>query len=667
MNSERGGQSQAGDGLRSAQPTRRTVLKGAAALAAGAGVQAFPARSAAAAGAAGTGPAAPHGTTLDATVVRPSSVTTGYRHLTSGPGEPHLVRSDLGTRAVAGRGGRRRALLSFAHLTDIHVVDAQSPARVEYLDRYNDGPGAPLLFGSAYRPHEFLTPQVADAIVHAVEESGRGPAVGQRLGFAVCTGDNVDNCQRNELRWQLGVLDGTSLHPDSGDPGKYEGVADQYTGLAGEGYDRHYWHPEPKPDGAAAEDDLKSLHGFPTMRGLLAAATRAFTPRGLSIPWYTCYGNHDGLVQGNFPRSFQLTNVATGSVKQTGTPAPSAADFQRALAEQDANALFTPSGTVPRMVTADAERKVLSRSETVKEHFRTGGRPLGHGYTSRNVTDGTAHYVFDPHPQVRAIVMDTVNQNGEANGSLDAAQFAWLQARLQEVSGKGRDRLVVVFSHHTSATMDNRIVSVDDPQPRVLGPEVVALFLRFPNVVLWVNGHTHVNQVVPHRRSGGGAFWEVSTAAHVDFPCQARLVELVDNRDGTLSVFGTILDAAAPLQHSDLGSSLQLASLARELAANDPQETTSNRRGTLGDRNVELLVRTPFALQHRSSGATGGSQQTGTGAGARAGAGAGAGVGAGAGDGGRRLAATGASGSAAALAAAAVAAGVVGLRRAGRD
>jgi hypothetical protein len=55
------------------------------------------------------------------------------------------------------------------------VVDAQSPGRVEFLDRYNDGPGEPLLFGSAYRPQELLTPHVSDSLVAAVERVGIGP------------------------------------------------------------------------------------------------------------------------------------------------------------------------------------------------------------------------------------------------------------------------------------------------------------------------------------------------------------------------------------------------------------------------------------------------------------------------------------------------------------
>ncbi|MCW2600580.1 MAG: family metallophosphoesterase [Frankiales bacterium] len=528
---------------------------------------------------------APQNTTLASTVVRGQAGAGGYVRLAAGPGEPHVLRQDLGTRAHSDRATRRRSLLAFAQLTDIHLVDAQSPARVEFLDRYNDGAGSALPFSAAYRPHEMLTSQVADRLVAAVEQVARGPVAGGPLAFVICTGDNTDNCQRNELRWQIDLLDGLPIRPDSGDTGRWEGVHDQDA----TSYDIHYWHPDGTPTGKA-DDALRAVHGFPVVKGLLDAARRPFTAHGLKRPWYTCYGNHDGLVQGNFPQSFKLSALATGPLKVTSLPAGvSLAD----VAAADLTVVPKLVTAPVRVVTADAERRVLTRTETVKEHFSTGGRPLGHGYTAANLAAGTAYFVFDPIPLVRGIVLDTVNPNGESDGSIDQTQLAWLTAQLQAARGK----LVLVFSHHTIASMTNQLVSVDSPSPRVLGATVRDLLLSYPNVVAWVNGHTHVNRVTPYRRASGGGFWEVNTASHVDWPAQARLLELVDNGDGTLSLFGTVLDAAAPLAYGGrLGSSTALASLARELAANDPQERSDTRRGKVEDRNVELIVQAPFAL-----------------------------------------------------------------------
>ena len=570
------------------EPDRRTILKSLGVAAVVGGLSSFPARSAAAAN-----PVA-RGTTLATTVVRGAVMNAqGYVGLKAGPGEPHAVRDELGTKARAGRQTRRTGILALVHLTDVHVIDAQSPARVEFLDRYDDDARTRTIFGSAYRPQEMLTPQVADALVSAVEQVGRGPVTRRRLDFAVCTGDNTDNAQRNELRWSIDVLDGTPLRPDSGARDRFEGVHD---GDAAS-YDVHYWHPDGTPPGKV-DDNARRRHGFPVVRGLLDAARRPFTPVGLTIPWYSCYGNHDGLVQGNFPQSLQLTRAAEGPLKVVGLPAgASPDDVQRGLTAADPAVLAALATAPIRVVTADPERRVLTRAESVKEHFTTGGLPIGHGFTADNVAKGTAYYAFHPTPQVCAIVLDSVNPNGESSGSLDQQQFGWLRARLEQVSGAGRDRLVVLFSHHTIASMTNQLVLADDPSPRVLGTEVRDLLLAYPNVVLWVNGHTHVNRVTPHTRPGGGGFWEVNTASHVDWPVQARLVELVDNRDGTLSVFGTLIDADAPLAFGGrLDSARALASLSRELAANDWQEHSDARRGLLQDRNVELLVKAPFPL-----------------------------------------------------------------------
>jgi LPXTG-motif cell wall-anchored protein len=90
------------------------------------------------------------------------------------------------------------------------------------------------------------------------------------------------------------------------------------------------------------------------------------------------------------------------------------------------------------------------------------------------------------------------------------------------------------------------------------------------------------------------------------------LIEVMDNRDGTLSVFGTVLDhAAAESYGRKTDSPLHLASLSRELAANDWQERVApadgkdHRRGRVEDRNVELLLRAPAWLRNGGGSSSG--------------------------------------------------------------
>lgn len=515
----------------------------------------------------------------------------GYRRVVRRPGERHLVRTDLGVEARSGRHRRRRAVLAFAQISDVHIIDHQSPARVEFLDRYDDTtePGDPVpgIFGSAYRPGEMLSAQVAEAAVRQLNRVRRGPVTGKPLAFVIQTGDSSDNSQFNEIRWNIDLLDGGRIRPDSGDLGRYEGVMDDDTTY----YDTHYWHPDGTPEGQQ-DDRPRRKYGFPTLPGLLDAARRPFRAQGLKMPWYAAFGNHDGLAQGNFPATMQLSRLAVGPLKLITPPAGLTQTDLYDAVRGDYAAFVNGLALTPsvRHVTADPDRRILARAELVEEHFTTTGRPVGHGFTETNRAEGTAYYAFD-RGRVRFIVLDTVNPNGESSGSLDQTQFAWLGAQLEAA----RDRYVVVCSHHTVDSMDNQLVGTGgEAERRVLGGQVLALLLEHDNVLAWVNGHTHTNQVWARSRAGGGGLWEINTASHIDWPQQSRLIEIVDNRDGTLSIFATMLDHQSPTRpNGRLGGIPQLASLGRELAANDWHEREFDRRGRRDARNVELLLAKP--------------------------------------------------------------------------
>jgi metallophosphoesterase (TIGR03767 family) len=514
----------------------------------------------------------------------------GYRPLLAADGEQHELRADLAGAGLRPGWVRSAApLLVLAHLSDTHVMDHQSPGRAELVDRYSD-PDSPVradvgIVGT-YRAQELFTFQVAAAMTLAVRQTRSGPVSGAPLDFAIVTGDATDNCQLNELCSYITLLDGGDVTPDSGDLTRYEGVA-------GPGVDdERYWHPDEGP-----EDLPKTRFGFPAVPGVLDAARRPFRSAGLGLPWYAVHGNHDNMLQGTVAPEGWLRDFTVGAVKLLTPPAGIDAGAMLSRFEQaNADALTELAGGVRLPVTPDPGRALVTRADHVREHFRSGGRPPGHGYGKQNLAEGTAYYAFDYGP-LRCLVLDTVNHHGGWQGSLDARQLRWLQAQLAGAAA----RPVVLFSHHPLETL------VNDTRPpgadrRVLAAELREVLLAHPNVVAWVNGHTHVHAVTPVT-DGAGGFWQITTASHIDWPQQARLIEFLAV-PGVLAIACTVLDSAAPAGYQATGEPADLAALSRELSANDWQvrdlitENGGAGAGTAADRNVILTIEWPRSAAH---------------------------------------------------------------------
>jgi hypothetical protein len=372
-------------------------------------------------GGAGAASSPPPTSTVHATLVD----RDGDGFLERGPGE-----------ALTGPAGGR-VLATFGQLTDTHVRDEESPARVPFLDRI----GSPL--DSTFRPQEALSTQVLDAAVRALRR--------ERPQAVVVTGDIVDSAQENELDQALAVLGGDVVQPDSGGRG-YDGVQ------AASNPDPFYFRPD---------------NDAPRHPGALAAAQRRFRATGLGVPWYPAVGNHDVLVQGEVPATEEIEAVATSATLVTGIDPsfqPPTIDEAEAPAAVDAlltqGEIFGRAETVP----ADPARRHLEPAELVER--------LAAAARVRPAAPDRLDYAFDLGTEVRGIVLDTANREGGSRGLVTPEQVAWLR---EQLTG---DRWVVVFAHNPFEASDG-------------GEAALAALDAAPRVAAVVAGNRHRNTIEP--------------------------------------------------------------------------------------------------------------------------------------------------------------------------
>ena len=529
-------------------------------------------------------------TTLQQTIRQVNIGNRQYRTLVAAPGEPYLTRVDLtGQDPSPARAARRRSIAYLGHTSDLHIMDAQSPARLEPVSEFST-----TLVPGNFRPQETLTVYVQAAMVKAIADAAFSPVTGAPLAALLNTGDMADMLSNKELRWYIDVFDGTPVTPNTGKAGEYEGVQAWEEAA----YAYHPDDPTNDPFGA---------YGFPKVPGLLTAAvSQEVKSGGLPVPWYTVFGNHDTVYSGVFGTDEAVRNLATGEQKPYAFPALAGSYFRGMTTDTSPltrgfRALEQQFGfnTGFKRVTGDTSRKLLVSEDFMKAHFETTAMPgpVGHGFTQQNLDTGQTFWSTDIGPNLRVFGLDTCNQVVGADGAVPQNQFDWLKAGLSQALQE--KKLAIVLSHHNSLTLENTAQNLLSPgEPLIHADQFIDMLLEFPNMIAWLNGHTHINTIQAHpSKVGPGGFWEITTASCIDYPQQQQLVEIVDNRDGTLSLFSTVLDHASPpsWRQGDL-SPTGLASLSREFASNDWVEDPLMRRGSPPDRNTEMLIKAPFDM-----------------------------------------------------------------------
>ncbi len=394
------------------------------------------------------------------------------------------------------------------------------------------------LTSSAMRPQEAYLPRALSAMNRTL---ARIEALSRPFDVGVVTGDCADTAQLNELRWVRAIMDGERVHPDSG--------ADD--------------DPVPGPD-----NDPKD----------------AFDATPFPAPWLYVPGNHDVEVIGGLVPDEMLRARAVGGEATLG-----ARDYRRWYAE-------VTQGEVP----PDEERRPIERDEIVAELLdgASSPGPVGHGYSRSSDVSLGANYVYDVVPGLlRLIVLDTNDPLGGSEGMVRQPQVDdFLVPALDAASGDGV--LVMLASHHSTTTIDRTAGQVGGPVADALeAADLARIVAQYRNVIAWIVGHSHRNRVRAVQPAGLRGYFEIMTSALADWPGQGRILELVDDGNGNLSIYATLIDYDAD---DCLERRFRRLSLIDMLSGWAPSGADTD-----ADANVRMIVPIPGVAAAAVAAATG--------------------------------------------------------------
>ncbi len=446
--------------------------------------------------------------------------TNGYSSWHWGAGSDE--RQKWSTNMPASYKGATNAarLLSFFCFSDIHLTDKETPSW-PYWSAYQTLPGLTNKVAlppgdnnsSAYSPVMLSTTFVLDAAVRTANALHRL----MPFDFGMSLGDDCNSGQYNELRWFIDIMDGQYITPSSGTNA-----------------------------GATTIDYQKP-----------------FQAAGLNpeIPWYQTLGNHDHFWAGSLVVTEYLRESYTNNQVLLFGDLDTEGINSRTHFMGTVNG-STPYGTIigvgpvtnfivgdvtnTPMVAPDTNRYYIETTNFMKEFFTTKSKPVGHGFSQWNVTNNLACYSFEPKSNLplKVIVLDDTmtDQNLDwrnGQGGLTTNQFNWLVGELDR--GQAEEKLMIIAAHIPIELID----LPGSTNSAITNATLVATLHHYPNLILWVAGHMHRNNVKAQLSKYNDPeydFWEVECPSLRDLPQEFRTFEIFRNTDDTISIVTTDID-----------------------------------------------------------------------------------------------------------------------------